>query len=75
MTSKWEVHLILKPKIHLIVHWYLPKIQEEAYKVYPSAWSLYDATHTPANAQDSCSTPCRLQKASTSLPIMAYSYS
>lgn len=35
MTSKWEVHLILKPKIHLIVHWYLPKIQEEAYKGKP----------------------------------------
>ena len=29
MPSKWEVHLNLKPKIHFILHFHLPKTQEE----------------------------------------------
>ena len=52
MPSKWEVHLNLKPKIHFILHFHLPKTREEGYKVYPLALSLCASTHSIANARD-----------------------
>ena len=42
MPSKWEVHFNLKPKIHFILHFHLPKTREEGYKV-----SVFDLLQTP----------------------------